>query len=659
MTATMIAPARAAQTSTHEEPSPRRRLELWAGVEGTVNRVRDRYFDQMERSGHARRFEDLDLFAGLGIRVLRYPVLWERVAPDGTALANWRWTDRRLGRLRELGVRPIAGLLHHGSGPRCTNLLDPVFPELLAEYAGAVANRYPWLTDYTPVNEPLTTARFSALYGHWHPHAHDDRSFARALINECRGVVLSMRAIRSVNPQARLVQTDDLGCTHSTPALAYQADFENERRWITFDLLTGRLSPRSRMWGWLRAVGIDEEELEWFRANPCPPDVIGINHYLSSERFLDDRVERYPNETPGSNGQHRYVDILAALAIPGQVRGLTSLLHAAWERYHLPIAVTEAHNGGYREEQLRWLDEVWRSCTDVRGQGVDVRAVTVWSLLGAYDWGHLVTRDDGIYEPGVFDVRDGRPRPTALAGLVKSLATGAPERHPVVTTPGWWRRLASSQEGHPTQGEASQSTAPIVVLDDHGMTSKLVAEASSGESRSIRNTVIDRERAMQTRRGVERSTEWCRNAWAVIDTSVISAAERATDWRARLDLAHECKKLGVLLLMFTSNGRSETGGSDDGSSAKVASCSEEIRASEQRLLDAHPKALIVRTRSQSLIETGPADGVTFEQPAKERDPDSFRLLDIVHAALDLLIDGESGVWTPTLSGDFAWLRPDA
>ena len=38
-------------------------LEVWGGVECTVNRVGDEYFDQLERSGHATRLEDLDLFA--------------------------------------------------------------------------------------------------------------------------------------------------------------------------------------------------------------------------------------------------------------------------------------------------------------------------------------------------------------------------------------------------------------------------------------------------------------------------------------------------------------------------------------------------------------------------------------------------------------------
>ena len=51
----------------------------------------------------------------------------------------------------------------------------------------AVAERYPWVEHYTPVNEPLTTARFSGLYGHWYPHARDDGAFLRALLQPVPG----------------------------------------------------------------------------------------------------------------------------------------------------------------------------------------------------------------------------------------------------------------------------------------------------------------------------------------------------------------------------------------------------------------------------------------------------------------------------------------
>ena len=193
--------------------SPTAPIALWGGVECTVNRVEDTWHDQLARSGHDTRMADLDAFHALGLRTLRYPCLWERVKPGHGCTFDWRWTDERLGRLRELGIAPIAGLVHHGSGPPHTSIVNDSFATGLGEYAGAFAARYPWVQAYTPVNEPNTTARFSALYGHWYPHQRDDAHFCRALIVQCRAIVLAMAAIRRVNSAAQLVQTDDVGRT--------------------------------------------------------------------------------------------------------------------------------------------------------------------------------------------------------------------------------------------------------------------------------------------------------------------------------------------------------------------------------------------------------------------------------------------------------------
>jgi dTDP-4-dehydrorhamnose reductase len=242
-----------------------RPLEMWGGVECTVNRVGDEWRDQLRDSGHDLRLDDLDRFARLGLRRLRYPALWERTAPHAPDRFDWRWLDQRLTRLQQLAIEPILGLLHHGSGPHYTNLLDERFPELFAEYASAVAMRFPHIDHYTPINEPLTTARFSALYGHLYPHRCDDTSFARALVNQTRATTLAMQAIRRVNSAAQLIQTDDLGCTTSTPQLAYQADFDNERRWLGWDLLRGAVDRQHAMWTYLRQAGIEAAELDWFQ----------------------------------------------------------------------------------------------------------------------------------------------------------------------------------------------------------------------------------------------------------------------------------------------------------------------------------------------------------------------------------------------------------
>ena len=84
--------------------------------------------------------------------------------------------------------------------------------------------------------------------------------------------------------------------------------FENERRWSTYDLLCGRINRSHRMWHHFRWAGIEEAELNWFLDHRCPPDVIGLNHYLSGERYLDEHLDRYPSETHGGNGSDHYAD---------------------------------------------------------------------------------------------------------------------------------------------------------------------------------------------------------------------------------------------------------------------------------------------------------------------------------------------------------------
>src|SRR5579875_2454601 len=126
-------------------------IEIWGGIEGTINRVKDQYIDQSEFSGHYNRENDIDLIASLGIKMLRYPVLWEKHQPEKNAAIDWTFTEKNLFRLKELQVEPIAGLVHHGSGPKHVNFFDGSFEEGVAAYAQSVAAKFPWLEYYTPV----------------------------------------------------------------------------------------------------------------------------------------------------------------------------------------------------------------------------------------------------------------------------------------------------------------------------------------------------------------------------------------------------------------------------------------------------------------------------------------------------------------------------
>lgn len=654
-------------------------LELWGGVEATVNRTRDSFHSQMRRSHHLEHPEDLELFAALGLRTLRYPLLWELVSPEGLEQANWEWFDERYALLKQLGIKPIAGLVHHGSGPRSTSLISDDFAPGLATFARACAERYPWIEDYTPVNEPLTTARFSALYGTWYPHTKDDAAFCKAVVNQCKATVMAMQQIRGVNPRARLVQTEDLGFCSTTPSLKASQDFENERRWLSFDLLCGRVNRSHRFWTWLQK-GVTQAELEFFLEHPCPPDVMGLNYYITSDRTLDERLSRYPPEYHGGNGVQQYADIESVRTQFG-IAGHEALLRQAFERYQLPLAITEVHLDCTREEQLRWLHQAWQAAQRVRDDGIDVRAVTVWALLGAFDWNSLLTREDGYYEPGVFDLRAPQPRPTAIARMARALATEGHFEHPVLDTPGWWQReerATHNRSGHArrfhgTADFRKHATAPLLITGATGTLGKAFAHAC--ELRAISYRLLSRrEMDIADETAVSRVFDELK-PWAIINTAGfvrVRDAEkephrcRRENTRGPTVLATEAEQRNLPFVTFSSDlvfdGGSGPYVESDPVSPQTVYGSTKAEA-ERRVLRACQRSLVIRTaaffspwdvhnfvaKAASQLRRGQPVHVT----AGELVSPTY-VPDLVRISLDLLLDEVWGVWHLTNDGVVSW-----
>jgi dTDP-4-dehydrorhamnose reductase len=583
------------------------KLEMWGGLECSVARIRDGVRNQIIDTGHYDRIEDLDRVAELGVRTLRYPIIWETIASDNAEVCDWGWHDERLRRLKALGIRVIAGLVHHGSGPRYTDLLDPAFPGLLAAHAANVAQRYPWIDLFTPINEPLTTARFSGLYGHWYPHARDNRSFLRALLNQCRAIALAMQAIRRRTPLANLVQAEDVGKAFSTPRLRYQADFENARRWLSLDILCGRVDREHSLYPFMVAQGIEPGELETFRQDPCVPDVVGMNHYLTSERYLHSRLCAFPAAFSAGNGRDRYADVEAVrMPVPPKDIGPKARLSELWSRYKLPICVTEVHVGCTREEQLRWLSEVWEAALQMRGMGADVRSVTSWSLFGAFDWNSLLTRRAGYYEPGAFDVRSSPPRITAVGTAVKSLALQGHFSHPlVINSPGWWHRPDRYYRKPRGNGDVAQAEGrpSLVFAGENPEWIEMCVRAA--KSRGLEHAVLPG--------GHLNVTEPCSlvsklrqlRAWGLI---VIAARQNDSDIPPILSLA--CREAGARLVLVSDEQAFETSSNDTKTAARYF-------APDYPAAPLPGKTLLI-----------------FRGAPNEID-----------AIIDLMIDGEHGTWT--------------
>ena len=656
-------------------------LELWGGHECTLNRVGAAYADQTKRSGHHLRLSDLDMFADLGIRTLRYPLLWEQVC-SSRAGPDWSWHDARLARMRELGIRPILGLVHHGAGPPHATLSTEAFATGLAVFASEAAQRYPWVDAWTPVNEPLTTARFSALYGHWYPHARDEKKFWKVLFNQIDGVRLAMNSIRRVTPGAILVQPEDLGRTYSTYAAAHQAAFDNIRRWMTWDLLFGRVTTDHPLWLRLAGMGF-ADRLATIADAPCPPDILGINHYLTSDRFLDERVQLYPPGARGGNRFMRYADVEAVRVVQPAPPSLQTAIEEAWERYEAPLALTEIHNGCTREEQLRWLNEAWSTAQLMRTRGVKLNAVTAWSLLGTYDWNSLLTRDEGHYEPGVFDVRSPLPRPTALAGLIASLSKGA-EAPKGWRGEGWWKRdiRLTYAPVHPCQdvplshgagAQPSQQEPPVLIVGATGTLGRMLARECAW--RGISHVIASRRDLDLTDPIQIAQVIDTLRPWAVINAAGYVRVDDAESDEAACQLANTigvanlarvCTDRDLPFVTFSTDlvfdGEKASPYVESDVARPLNAYGRSKRDAEAAALHSGGRALVIRTAAFF----SPHDSYNFASEVLHNLTEGRPVLaadcivsptyvpDLVSAVIDLLIDGETGVWHLTNQGACSW-----
>lgn len=653
-------------------------LEVWGGIECTINRIGNDYLDQLEYSRYYKNPQH-HLLQELGIKRLRFPILWEKHQPAPETVIDWSWTKQQLEYFKEQNIEVIAGLVHHGSGPMHTDLLDPKFPYLLAEYAKQVANEFPWLQYFTPINEPLTTARFSGLYGLWYPHAKDDRSFVRALINQVKGIVLSMNEIRKINPHAKLVQTEDLGKTYSTPLLKYQARFENERRWLTYDLLMGKVGEKHKLWKYFLKYGIKKEELIFFVENPCVPDVLGFNYYVTSERFLDERYRQYTSVKPGTNGKHKYVDVEAARVEVEEETGLSVLLKEAWERFNRPIAITEAHLHCHREEQLRWFSYIWNTCRQSKRDGIDIQAVTSWALFGSYGWDRLLTVKNGTYEPGVFDMRSGSPRPTALTHFVKKIATIADDTHSFTSVDGWWKRKTrffdqSLHEKCEILQQQLKNSAPLLIIGKRGTLGKAFGKIC--DQRALHYHLLSRDECdladIESIRNVIRKYK----PWGIVNAAGyvrVDDAEHEEEQCLRdnhfgpLNLARVCRESGVAMATFSSDlvfdGKKKQPYIETDPVNPLNVYGKSKALSEKEVLKVFEQALMIRTSAFF----GPWDSFNFLHWVEESLSNGREIEvandvwisptyvpDLVHATLDLLIDRESGIWHLANKGEITW-----
>ncbi|MEW9032027.1 MAG: family 1 glycosylhydrolase [Planifilum fimeticola] len=327
-----------------------------------------RPLDEYELTQHDRKWrEDLDLCAGLGIDALRYGIPWYKVQPKPDFF-EWGRVDEAIGYILEKGIEPIVDLLHYGTPLWMDRqFLNPSYPEWVSAYARAFAERYAGrIRMFTPVNEPFIHAEFCGRTGRWPPEATGDRGFILLMKNIAKGAIRTVQALREAIPDSVMVHVEATGWFVAEGA-PVEASIKHEwhRRFLYFDLITGRVDSAHPLYSWLLENGMEAEDLEWFRRHRVDVDIMGLNYYPDLSVFRMDG--------DGPRG------------IWGGTWALEELLVRYHRRYGRPLWITDTSTNGTDAERLRWLE----ASTDWvlrKRETLPIVGYTWWPLFDLVNW---------------------------------------------------------------------------------------------------------------------------------------------------------------------------------------------------------------------------------------------------------------------------------
>jgi beta-glucosidase/6-phospho-beta-glucosidase/beta-galactosidase len=420
--------------------------------------------DEMEKCGHYKYWHtDFDRVQEMGISFLRYgpPIHRTWLAPGKY---DWGFADMTFHDLRKRDIVVIADLCHFGVPDWMGNFQNPDFPALFADYARAFASRYSWVQLYTPINEMLVCALFSALYGWWNEQMTTDLAFVTALKNIIKANVLAMQAIVELRPDAIFIQSESSEYFHAeNPKAIGPAELMNSRRFLSLDLNYGRRVD-SEMYEYLMDNGMTRDEYHFFMHTDLKHNcIMGNDYYVTNEH----RVAPDGSTRPA-----------------GEVFGFNVIALHYYDRFRLPVMHTETNlaQGPNGDEAVYWLWKEWANVLRVRNDGVPIVGFTWYSLTDQVDWDTALREENGNVNPlGLYDLdRKIRPVGEAYKQLIKDWGEVLPTQSVCLQVPvvppsehdlEWAKAMRARERLRRKNGPTSPPTAPANAEEGGGLTS--------------------------------------------------------------------------------------------------------------------------------------------------------------------------------------------
>lgn len=297
--------------------------------------------------------EDYRILHDLGIAVAREGIPWPLVDRQGRL--DFSSVDVLINAMNANKMIPIWDLCHYGY-PDDLDPFSPAFTERFATYCRATAQyvvprvRGPHF--FTPINE---ITFFSFCGGEWGwvaPYCNSREDRMRLRVALCRAAIAGAKAIREVDPEARMVHMDPL--VHVVAPRDRPDQIEAARHetcvdtFLAWDMLCGREHPE---------LGGSPEIL----------DIVGANNYSFGQMEYRE------------HGPH------AALAPDDdRIVPLCEMLDSVWQRYRRPMIIGET--SGMGAGRADWLCDVMEESLAAVERGMDLQGICLFPAVDMPDW---------------------------------------------------------------------------------------------------------------------------------------------------------------------------------------------------------------------------------------------------------------------------------
>ena len=342
---------------------------------------------------HYHRYkEDVALMKELGLKSYRFSISWGRIIPEKGRInpKGIEFYRNLISELRAAGIEPLVTLYHwdlplwvheEGGWP------DPKIIDYYLEYVRAAVDAFSdqvqyWMT----FNEPSVFIMLSYAVGTFAPFQKDIEACMEALRNM---LLAHGKAVRLIRETARTKPVIGLAMAATT----YIPDSEDEEGLkdaaeksflsqvgegsssLYMDpIALGKASP-------ILSQKLSEEDLKIISE---PMDFVGVNVYQPSNPLLN--KEGYDTE--------KLPKTMLDWVIDG--RCLYWTIRQYWERYHLPVMVTE--NGmanpdevgadGCVHDEIRrtFLHDFLQGVSRAVDEGIPVLGYQHWSIMDNFEW---------------------------------------------------------------------------------------------------------------------------------------------------------------------------------------------------------------------------------------------------------------------------------